>query len=171
MAQRGVSKKHSLGRLLCQLAASTDPYVRANVAAGMNALAAEPCEHADPLPWLGADQPQVLRVAAAAWTRTLAAGENRDPSFERARLACAADLDPRVAAACRTDAPAETRRAARRLLAIGRDGQSMLSDRLVALRLADRSVFVGYSDVNGDVALPAAISGEVILEDPADSAP
>jgi hypothetical protein len=112
----------------------------------------------------------VLRVAAAAWMRALATGENRDPKFERARLECSADLDSRVAEACRIDAP-EMNRKPRRVLAIARDGQSILTDRLVALRLADHSAFIGYSDVNGDVALPAAVSGEVILEDPADAAP
>jgi HEAT repeat protein len=173
MAQRGVTKKHSLSHVLCALASSRDSYVRANVAVGMNALGAEPCgSPLEPLEWLKPDQDEVLRVAAAGWVRALSASEHANPAYAAALIACATDLEPRVAHACTAAAsPASLDRPRLALFAFAPDQQTLLRDRLIALRLADASVFVGYSDTNGAVALPAAPSGAVVLEDPADAAP
>jgi HEAT repeat protein len=172
MAQRGVTKKHSLARLFCALASSRDSYVRANVAVGMRALAAEPCASTEPLAWLESSQDSVLRVATAGWVHSLAAFEHADPAYARALQNCANDREPRVAEACRAaPATAPGARARLELSALALDGQTPLRDQLVALRLSDASVFVGYTDGNGDIALPAAPRGTVVLEDPADAAP
>jgi HEAT repeat protein len=173
MAQRGVTKKHSLARLFCALASSRDSYVRANVAVGMHALAAEPCASpTEPLAWLDSGQDSVLRVAAAGWVHALASSEHADPAYARALQNCANDREPRVAEACRAAPPTvPSARARLELSALALDGQTPLRDQLVALRLSDASVFVGYTDGNGEVALPAAPRGPVVLEDPADAAP
>jgi HEAT repeat protein len=173
MAQRGVSKKHSLARLFCALAGSRDSYVRANVAVGMRTLGAEPCGSvADALTWLEPGQDSVLRVATASWFHALAAVEHGDPAYARALQSCANDREPRVAEACRaTAASAPTERARLELSAFALDGQTPLRDQLVALRLSDASVFIGYTDMNGEVALPSAPRGPAVLQDPADAVP
>ena len=169
MAQRGVTKRHSMQRMLCELAGSHDPYVRANVAAGLAALAAPGCNDAQaPLHWLEASHASVVRTAAARWARAL---DPSEPSATHALRVCAHDSDPHVASSCRAEPlPAPTMQ---RLSvdALAADGQTPLDERLIALRLANASVFVGYTDSNGHVALTAAPSGDVTLENPADAAP
>jgi hypothetical protein len=160
-------------RLLCELANSRDGYVRANVAAGLAILAAPACDEANqPLAWLDAGHGAAVRVAAAHWARSLASPEGTvDPPIQQALLECANDPDPWLAGACRAGSTQATEHSRLDVDAYASDGQMLLRERLVALRLPDGSVFVGYTDSNGHLTLPAAMRGEVILEDPADAVP
>jgi HEAT repeat protein len=173
LAQRGVTKRHSMQRLLCALAGSRDSYVRANVAAGLAFLAAPACDEASqPLAWLGAGHSAAVRVAAAHWARSLASSEGTvDPPIQRALRQCADDPDPSLASACRPSSMPATDHGRLDVEAYASDAQILLREHLVALRLPDGSVFVGYTDSNGHLTLPAAVRGEVILEDPADAVP
>ncbi len=168
MAARGVIKKRTLGRTLCEFAASREPYVRANVAAAMASMAAPACnESVHPLRWLDATHASALRVAAARWARAAAeAGELSAAEVEPALRHCAGDADPAVAKACSRQTVVGKREQSD-VYAYQNDGQQLLRNRLVALRFVDGTVFLGYSDDNGHVMLRAAATGERILEDPA----
>ena len=174
LAQRGVTKRHSMQRLLCELASSHDPYVRANVASGLAVLAAPACDDKlQPLAWLGSEHAAALRVAAALWARTLVRPDSTPyPATAQALSACSNDPDPQLARACQTAGPAAaiaTRRL--ELDAYANDGQTLLAERLVALRMAGGGVFVGYTDANGHLTLPGADAGTLIMEDPANVLP
>ena len=52
------------------------------------------------------------------------------------------------------------------LYAYGTDGETLLRFKLVALRLADGTVFVGYTDINGHLRIANAPRGAVELLDP-----
>jgi hypothetical protein len=47
------------------------------------------------------------------------------------------------------------------------DGKTPSAFQLVALRLADGSVFIGYTDLNGQIPIHWAPPGARLLEDPA----
>jgi hypothetical protein len=173
IAQRGVTKKHVLERVLCKLGKKRDPYVRANVAAGFAALAAPACgagQHA--LSWLSPDQPSVLRTAAAHWLQASPVAPADTAARAGALAECAHDADPTLAEVCRRTTPARSApRGALLVRALAPDGRTALRDQLVAVRLSDGSVFVGPSDANAQVFLPHAATGSLRLEDPADAEP
>lgn len=154
---------------LCRLAESHDPFVRANVAIAMAALAAPACpDGANPLRWLGPIHASVVRAAAARWAHAAArAGHLPSAEADAALAACAGELlVPDVAAACArpTMPPLE---AVADVYAYAPDGERLWSGRLVALRLADGSVWITYSDANGHLRLAGAPRGTLVLEDPA----
>jgi HEAT repeat protein len=170
MARRGAVRGAAIQDQLCKLGASREPYVRANVAAGLAALGARPCpdDGPDPLKWLGSEHAPAVRVAAARWAHAALARERIDATRARSALTrCASgDQEPSVARACREPEPPPNQPAAQ-FVAHGRDGQGLLRDTLVAVRLADGLVFLAHTDANGELHLPASVRGDVLLEDPA----
>jgi len=52
------------------------------------------------------------------------------------------------------------------LYAFAADGQKVLKNKLIALRLADGTVYIGYTDVNGHIRIRNAPRGGFQLEDP-----
>lgn len=172
IAQRGVTRKHNLERVLCELNDKPDRYVQANVAAGLALLHAQPCKASERASSeLGADVPSALRVARAQLWRALTP---RDHDTDRALAQCSAASDPEVAQACAgigVVADPASNGGKLDVYAFAPDGTTALREQVVALRLANGSVFVGRTDANGHVLLPAAVGGEVVLEDAADAAP
>jgi len=164
IAQRGVLKQHTFERLLCQLAALRDPYVRANAAAGLAALGAEACDaQLSPEAWLEPHAPAALRVAAAHWLRRSPPA----PQRQRALAACASDADPHVAAACSEHTAPEAAPGKLLVRALSAGGATW-TDRPLALRLPGGAVYVGPTDANGQLLLSRVPHGEIIMEDPAD---
>lgn len=154
---------------LCAMATSHDPFVRANIAVALAALAAPPCPSGpDPLSWLERGHAAIVRAAAARWaSAALDAGHLGAAPVREALAACAADpLAPEVARVCLhpTLAPLG---ADADVFAYAPDGRSILASRLVALRLADGSVWMTRTDENGHLRLTSAPRGELSLEDPA----
>jgi hypothetical protein len=167
IAQRGVTKKHTLERVLCRMGRLPNVYVRANVAAGLAALAAPTCDgQIAPQHWLDASMPSALRTAAAYWLRASNGAERAAPLAQ-----CANDPDPSVARACRDELPSRTPRQELLLQALAGDSSKPQRERMVALRFADGSVFIGPSDANGQLLLRHAPVGPIELEDPADAEP
>jgi HEAT repeat protein len=170
MAQRGALRPHAAARALCDLGRSREPYVRANVAAALAALAARPCEEdgPDPLRWLAPEHTPIVRAAAARWTHAaLAAGKLDAAAAQSALARCSAtDVEPAVRALCTVPAAVAAVREPADVYAYAPDGTTLLRNRLVALRLADGAVFLGYTDLNGHVRLPRAPRGELRLEQP-----
>jgi len=168
MARRGVLEARPSLAGLCALAESHDPFVRANVAMAFAALGAGPCtDGADPDRWLGARHAAVVRVAAARWLHAAAEAGHIDAPAARERLdQCAArDLSPEVVGVCSSPGlPALGDEAD--VYAYTTDGDALLTNRLVALRLADGTVLVSYTDVNGHLRLLDAPEGPLVLEDP-----
>lgn len=154
---------------LCRLGASHDPFVRANVAVAMAALSAPPCPGGpSPLSWLERRHASVVRVAAARWARAAAsAGHLPAGEVGDALTACAAEpLTPDVGAVCAHPELAALDGVAD-VYAYAPDGARLWSDRLVALRLADGSVWITRSDANGHLRLHGVPRGALLLEDPA----
>ncbi|MCB9593617.1 MAG: HEAT repeat domain-containing protein [Sandaracinaceae bacterium] len=168
MARRGVLSLDAAHGPLCAMGASHDPFVRANVATAMAALAAPPCEGGvHPLDWLDRAHAAVVRGPAARWARAAVdAGHTSPAPVAEALLACAEEpLSPEVARVCaRPTLPPLDSRAD--VFAYGPDQRSLLASRLVALRLADGSVFISYTDDNGHLRLEDVPTGRVTLEDP-----
>lgn len=183
LARRGVLQPAWATADLCALARRRDPFVRANVALALGALGVPACPGGpSPRAWLGAQHAEVVRVAAARWAHAARARAGH-PGGERAGhpggerpgtrsrsgeilARCAADrLSPRVAEACRSP-EVPTASATADVYAYGDDGRSLLRNRLVALRLADGMVWVGYTDVNGHLRLTDIADGPFSLEDP-----
>ncbi len=169
LARRGLLDADQAHPSLCRLGESHDPFVRANVAVAMAAIAAPPCPNgADPLSWLGAQHAAVVRIAAAHWARAAADADHLSPDAVRDALAaCAVDpLAPDVAEVCASptlpplDATAD-------VYAYAADGVRVWSVRLSALRLADGSVWITSTDRNGHLWLDRAPRGALVLEDPA----
>ena len=124
-------------------------------------LGAEACAQIEPRAFLAAGLPSALRVAAAAWLHATHAG---------AAESCATDHDPAVADACapRHEALETTGQTLLRLFEP--DGSTPLRGRTVALRLPNASIYIGRSDNAGQLLIPRAVHGELVLEDPADYA-
>jgi HEAT repeat protein len=166
LARRGALPLDQAHPGLCRLAQSHDPFVRANVAAAMAALAAPPCpDGPSPLDWLTPGRAAVVRAAAARWAH--ASASHLDATAVAQALAtCAADpLTADVAATCaRPELPPLG--ATADVIAYGPDGTRLWSRRWVALRLADGSVLVTQTDANGQLRLHDAPRGELRLEDP-----
>jgi HEAT repeat protein len=170
MARRGViAEAGPHGEALCELAASRSPYVRANAAAALAALAVPRCPggEPDPLTWLGPRHAPAVRVAAVRWLASAPASTpERQKTIDEALEHCIhADLASEVVGACRDpslpplDAEAD-------VYTYEADGDALLADRLVALRLTDGTVLLTRSDPNGHVRLEPAPSGALILDDP-----
>jgi hypothetical protein len=185
---RGAVKAHAARRALCELGTSREPHVRANVAAAMAVLGAAPCtlgaapagegedtggaagaarELPDPVRWLGPSTGPDVRAAAARWLWAAARGGRVDAQAARRALArCAAtDAEARVRCAC-----AQPRRPrageAVELTAYASDRSTLLRDRLISVHLPDGAVFVGYTDDNAEVRLPAVPHGTLTISDP-----
>lgn len=153
---------------LCGMAASHDPFVRANVAIAMAALQAPPCASGvHPLSWLDREHAGVVRGAAARWAHAAAeAGHLPAPTVEEALARCAGEpLMPDVARVCaRPTMP--TLESEADVFAHTPDGRGLMRQRTVALRLADGSVWVTLTDANGHLRLAHAPTGSLALEDP-----
>ena len=168
LARRGELVKRSIARKLCRLARSREPYVRANLAVTMASLGAGACDQGpDPLRWLDLEHASAVRASAARWVRA-AAVARRIPldKAERALRKCAdSDPEPAVARACRQRAwpPLD---AGVDVYTYKTDGESLLRFKLVALRLSDQSVLVGYTDLNGHLRIGNAPAGGFKLEYP-----
>jgi HEAT repeat protein len=167
--RRSGLRRHSLQRKLCSMGRSTDPYLRANVAAAMAAMRASPCPDSGPNPvrWLGREHPEVVRSSAARWAYA-AAQANKLPKNEVNRLLyeCSrSEPDPFVAQACQTpELPALDSEIDR--YAHTADGRKILKNKLVGLQLADGTVYIGYTDINGHVRIRNAPRGDFQLVDP-----
>jgi HEAT repeat protein len=165
LARRG-ELSAELAPRLCALSASREPYVRANALTALTALAVPACPDLDAPALLGPGHDATVRVAAARYLGT------RDvPQAVTASLAaCAAnELAEGLALACASPAlpplgaPAE-------VFAYEASGSALIRDRLMALRLADGSVLVSFTDRNGLLWLDGAPAGPLVLEDPAAAA-
>jgi HEAT repeat protein len=165
IAQRGAGKKHALQRALCALGRDRDVLVRANVAAGLSALGSERCDdRVDPSVWLGPAESPILRRAAAAWAL---AGADVDVQA-RARKLCAERPDDELRAACHAGQPSAASGTVD-IHAYAADGRSDLTDRLVAVSGLGAGIFVGPTDANGHLLVPAALGARLHLIDPADT--
>lgn len=168
LARRGQLEVASAHEPLCRLARSHDPFVRANVAIAMAAIAGPPCAAVGPLDWLDPEHAGVVRAASARWARAAAdAGHLPAATVDPALAACAAEpLTPELGAICArpTLSPLE---ASADVYAYAPDGMQLWTHRLIALRLSDGTVWLTYSDANGHVRLANAPRGELALEDPA----
>lgn len=150
-----------------EMARSHDPYVRANVAVAATQRSALEVGGASALDWLAPSMPAVVRVAAAHWARAsrAASSEGTRARIDAALAACAADVSqPALARACSVGASAGEPREAD-VIALG-PGERPLPGRLVALRFADASVLVTYSDARARVRLERAPEGPLSLEAP-----
>ena len=168
IAQRGVSKQRAFERLLCRLGALHDPYVRANVAAGLAAIRAEACDaRLHPQVLLQESEPASVRVAAARWLSASRVDEAGAPERRRALALCAADRDPAVAAACAGQAVPPDANGKLLLRAFSSNGEAW-TERPVALRMPDGAVYVGPTDANAQVLLLRVPQQDIVMEDPAD---
>jgi hypothetical protein len=168
LARRGVLEKAELQQALCRAGVSKDPYLRANLAVAMAYLGAGACaDGPDPLEWLGPRHTSVVRAAAARWAYWAAAsGELPSEKVQKALLTCyVSDPEPLVAAACLLpQLPRDNQTI--NVTAYAADRQTPLRFRAVALRQADGSVFLGYTDLNGQLPVRSAPQGALLLEDP-----
>jgi len=164
VAEREDVKKKSLERSLCELTGATDPYARANVAAALAALGGATCPGLDLAGWYASGEPSVVRSAAARWLRARVTAGEVTAELSKLLATCSGDPDPLVRASCAPLATNTSR--ALDVVAIDRDTQRPRPQRLVALRFADASVYVGYTDANARVLLSHAPRGAVELEDP-----
>jgi len=171
LAQRGVVKKHSARRALCELGGSREPFVRANVAAAMASLGAAPCERGpDPARWLAHGGDPMVRTSAALWLSRAAGhgalGSHSEAEVEALLERCAQrDIEPSVRAICAEPRSPELREPAL-VYAYDRDAETLLAGKLLALRMADGTAFIGYSDLNGVMRLPQAAKGPIVLDAP-----
>ena len=163
IAARGV-RSDAMVTALAALAVSHDPYVRANVALATTHLGLSSIGAVSPIDWLAETAHPIVRAAAARWAFAVRASV--DGARVDALLAsCAAHpTQPSLARAC--SAPAIGSDVADvDLVAV--DAASMpMPDRLVALRLADGSALVTYTDARGRVRLPDAPAGFLSLDAP-----
>ncbi|MEZ4336454.1 MAG: HEAT repeat domain-containing protein [Sandaracinaceae bacterium] len=168
LARRGVLDVDAARGPLCAMASSHDPFVRANVATAMAALAAPPCDGGvHPLDWLDRAHASVVRGPAARWARAAAdAGHTNPAPVIEALTSCSDEpLTPDVAAVCARPAlpPLDS---SVDVFAYGSDEETLLSSRLTALRLGDGSVWVTFTDANGHLRLRDVPAGRLLLEDP-----
>ncbi len=169
LARRGELDLESSHAGLCRLGTSHDPFVRANVAVAMAALAAPACpDGPNPLAWLEQRHAAIVRVGAARWARAAAdAGHLERAAVDPALAACAGErLAPDVAGVCARPAlpPLD---ASADVYAYAPDRNRLWTSRLCALRLADGSIWITRTDANGHLRLHGAPAGELVLEDPA----
>jgi HEAT repeat protein len=169
LARRGVLEKADLRQALCRAGTSKDPYLRANLAVAMAYLHAGGCANGpDPIEWLGSGHTPVVRAAAARWAYSAAvSGELPAETVRQALLACyLRDPEPLVASACLLpQLPRDNQTLD--VTAYAADRRTLLSFYTVALRQADSSVFIGYTDLNGHLPIRSAPQGTLLLEDPA----
>lgn len=145
-------------RALCALLARRDAYVRANVTIAL-ALRRVVCEDRAPSTYLGREHAEPVRAAAARWAAAVG-------GYDEALARCATeDLAPNVAEACAhpelppLDAHVDVH-------AFAGDGRTRLRHALVALRLADGTALVAWTDANGRLLWPLAPRGPIQLDDP-----
>ncbi len=163
MARRGVPSG-GIGPALASLSTSHDPYVRANVALAAAYLRLPRIDGGPTaLDWLTGTAP-IVRAAAARWGS--AVRDQVDPARVATLLAvCAHDpAQPALARACASPA-LETSEEDADLVAIDTASRAM-PGRLIALRLADGSALVTYTDARGRVRLESAPSGPLSLDAP-----
>ena len=175
IAVRGEIKPHVAQRALCDLGASREPYVRANVAAALAQLNLAACDEGGPSPitWLDSAASPAVRFAAARWTRAALTGQRIDTKAALAALdTCALkDVDPQVRAVCRGEdvAPSgATNELA--LQALPTDAQTTVphtSDSLIAVRVPSGLVLIGYTDHKGELNAGRIEPGAVQVESPA----
>lgn len=161
--------RHSLERELCSMGNSTDPYLRANVAAAMAAMRASPCpdDGPNPLQWMGREHPEVVRSAAVRWAYAASQADKLSKNeVNQLLIECSnSDPNPFVVQACRNPElpPLDSEID---IYAYTADGRRILKNRLIAVRLADGTVYIGYTDVNGHVRIRNAPRGDFQLDDP-----
>jgi hypothetical protein len=159
IAEQPEVKKRTLERSLCELTGLRDPYARANVVSALAVLGGGGCPDVDLRTWYAAFEPSVVRTATARFLRARA--EQQDaPDLELVQMlaTCSSDPDASVRAACAPSrsnlaAPSSVQTQSIDLIAYDGDGQTPLRQRLIALRFADASAFVGYTDANARVQL------------------
>ncbi|MFK7988768.1 MAG: HEAT repeat domain-containing protein [Sandaracinaceae bacterium] len=171
MARRGALDIEAEGThaALCTLSTSHDPFVRANIATSLAALSLPDCDTgARQLAWLSPEHAEVVRSATARWAgRSIERGDPNAAALQQALDACAADaLASGIASTCASPTlpPLEDHAD---VYAFDASGDAALAARLVALRLADGSVWITHTDVNGHLRLHNAPRGALSLEDPA----
>jgi HEAT repeat protein len=175
IAIRGQIKPHVAQRALCELGASREPYVRANVAGALAQLNLAACDQGgpDPIAWLASSASPAVRFAAARWTRAALAGQRIDAKAALAALdTCALkDVDPHVRAVCRGEDLAPSGAAsALTVQALPADAQASVphtSDSLIAVRAPSGLVLLGYTDRKGELNAGRIEPGMVLVESPA----
>jgi len=167
IARRGKLGNINIKASLCESASSRDPFVRANVAVAMAYLRATACQDGpSPLEWLTPAHTWVVRAAAARWAyaAALSGAVPRESVRDALRECYTRDPEPLVAQAClapQLPAPSPsglTDRDASRA--------TPFSHRLVAVHQSDGGVFIGYSDLNGELPDCHLAPGEIALSDP-----
>lgn len=170
LARRGLMRPLASRSMLCELGTSREPVVRANVAVAMAQLGLGACDNGvDPLLWLRAVHAPLVRSAAARWVYAAVQAGRMDRVKGIASLKeCAErDAEPRVAEACAApDMPAL--QSSIHDVVLEPDGRDRLRHRLLAVELADGSVFVGHTDHNGHLRVlttPAAAGADAFVTD------
>jgi HEAT repeat protein len=170
---RGVTRKHSLERVLCRFAQLRDSYVLSNIVSALASLGADACdEQIQPKKLLDPTLPSSVRAAAGLWlqsTRPHSPEETKERSVLLAQ--CVSDHDRAVAAACRPSVTQPTPPGQTIVRAYKPDANTPLANRVLALRHPDGTVFVGQTDNAGSILLPRAAPNQLRLEDPADHGP
>lgn len=168
LARRGIVVRSDAPRL-CELRASRDPWLRANLAIAMATVSGDPCEGGpDPLAWMEPRHAAIVRAAAARWAFAAAEHGAIAPDEVRAALTrCAREpISSPARRACREPAlPATGDRAD--VVAWSADGRELLPRTLLALRLPDGSVMLTRSDDNGRIQLHDVPRGPLALDRPA----
>lgn len=162
MARRGIAVDAAA---LSTLAEAHDPYVRANVAVAAAALGvASLGAGRSAIDWLGPGTLPVVRAAAARWAFATREGEHA-ARIDALLEACAADpTHPALGRSCASPALG-TETADADVIAVDAVGRAM-PDRLIALRLADGTALVTYTDARGRVRLASAPAGAFSLDAP-----
>jgi HEAT repeat protein len=154
---------------ICALGRSHDPWVRANLAVALAALGAGACEGdgPDPLRWLEPPRSAVVRAAAARWAHAAASRGAIDAARVSEALArCArAPLPGPAERACAAPALPPCDDVAD-IVAWSADGRTVLERTIVALRLADGTVFVTETDDGGRIQLAGVPAGALALDLP-----
>ncbi len=170
LARRGaLTASDETRRTLCTLAASHGPYVRANAAVALAALGAPECpDGVDPQSFMENRHAPSVQAAGATWLAAAAAAGTTDPDAAREALVRCADeaISAEVRHTCE-DARLPPLDDEADVYAWSTDGRELLRDHLVALRLADRSVWIARTDANGHLRLRHAPRGRLVLDDPA----
>lgn len=168
IARRGLLKPIASQRMLCELGRSREPVVRANVAVAMAQLGLGACDDGpDPLAWLKPDHAPQVRAAAARWIYAAVNANRIDRALGMsALLQCAArDAEPRVADACAGPTLPPLAGAIRQVVQDS-EGRQLLRHRLLALELADGSIFVGHTDEVGRLAVAPTPGEQAVVTDP-----
>jgi hypothetical protein len=120
--------------------------------------------------WLQVGEPAVVRIAAARWVHAAAqAGRIDKTQAQQALFDCASTAtDNALVEACqRPQLPPLGPDEVVQLGTLGRCDNTLSPQRLIAVRLADGSVWIGYCNRIGELFVRRPPQGEAVVENPA----